>query len=225
MTGLTMVQSSRSWASPGVATASVPVSRLATSTATASRTWPLECRARTAAVGRTSARSTSSTAHQNRLNAVRNQLWYQETIFGNAVTPYYGSTSEPGDQFGLALAAGDFDGDGRADLAVGVPLEDVLVDTGTSLVTVPDAGEADVISTGPPRAFPSRLGLRRTSTKPRSTSRATPGRATPVRLQPYRGELRDATGSTDRSRRRCVTTTSPLASRTKTFPACSTLVR
>ena len=51
-------------ASPGVATASVPVSRLATSTATASRTWPLECRARTAAVGRTSARSTSSTAHQ-----------------------------------------------------------------------------------------------------------------------------------------------------------------
>ncbi len=39
---------------------------------------------------------------------------------------------EPGDRFGSALAAGDFDGDGLADLAVGVPGEDVgaVVDAG-----------------------------------------------------------------------------------------------
>ena len=33
--------------------------------------------------------------------------------------------SEPGDQFGRAVATGDFDGDGRDDLAVGVPFEDL----------------------------------------------------------------------------------------------------
>lgn len=33
--------------------------------------------------------------------------------------------SEAGDEFGAALAAGDFDGDGRDDLAVGVPGEDI----------------------------------------------------------------------------------------------------
>jgi hypothetical protein len=33
--------------------------------------------------------------------------------------------SEPGDGFGAALAVGDFDGDGFADLAVGVSFEDV----------------------------------------------------------------------------------------------------
>jgi len=44
---------------------------------------------------------------------------------------------EPGDGFGSALAAGDFDGDGFADLAVGVPREDV---DGAL-----DAGAVDVI--------------------------------------------------------------------------------
>ncbi len=37
---------------------------------------------------------------------------------------YLGSSSETGDQFGWALAAGDFDHDGYADLAVGSPGED-----------------------------------------------------------------------------------------------------
>lgn len=36
-----------------------------------------------------------------------------------------GEAPEPGDQFGHALASGDFDGDGFADLAVGVQREDV----------------------------------------------------------------------------------------------------
>jgi hypothetical protein len=38
-----------------------------------------------------------------------------------------GSTAEPVDQFGWVLASGDFDGDGVADVAIGVPTEDVGV--------------------------------------------------------------------------------------------------
>ncbi|HVF06472.1 MAG TPA: hypothetical protein VNA20_16645 [Frankiaceae bacterium] len=40
-------------------------------------------------------------------------------------SPGVNGGAEPGDQFGAALAAGDFDGNGRDDLAVGVPTEDV----------------------------------------------------------------------------------------------------
>jgi hypothetical protein len=36
-----------------------------------------------------------------------------------------GGIDESGDQFGLALAAGDFNGDGKDDLAIGTPLEDI----------------------------------------------------------------------------------------------------
>jgi hypothetical protein len=52
------------------------------------------------------------------LSATGNQFWNQESagVIGGA---------EAGDQFGFALAAGDFNGDGRDDLAVGVPGEDV----------------------------------------------------------------------------------------------------
>jgi hypothetical protein len=47
-----------------------------------------------------------------------------------------GGGEEPGDQFGTALAAGDFDFDGFDDLAVGVPYEDVgnVVDSGAVYV-------------------------------------------------------------------------------------------
>ncbi|HSJ19327.1 MAG TPA: integrin alpha [Nocardioidaceae bacterium] len=38
-------------------------------------------------------------------------------------TPGVGSTAEEGDSFGAALAAGDFNNDGFADLAVGAPFE------------------------------------------------------------------------------------------------------
>jgi hypothetical protein len=56
------------------------------------------------------------------------QLIDQEFLFG--------AGSEDGDRFGSAVAAGDFDGDGRADLAIGVPLEDVgsVVDAGAVFV-------------------------------------------------------------------------------------------
>ncbi|MEO8275917.1 MAG: FG-GAP repeat protein [Thermoanaerobaculia bacterium] len=49
----------------------------------------------------------------------RTQFWPEDSIHGNG-------SSETGDLFGSALAAGDFDGDGRDDLAIGHPGEFVL---------------------------------------------------------------------------------------------------
>lgn len=64
------------------------------------------------------------------LSATFNQLWGQDS-------PNIQDTSESIDRFGSALAAGDFDGNGRGDLAVGVPREDVG--------SVTDAGAVNVI--------------------------------------------------------------------------------
>ena len=52
-----------------------------------------------------------------------------------------GDTDEAGAQFGRALAAGDFNGDGRTDLAIGAPRRDVG--------GVVDAGQVNVIYGGP----------------------------------------------------------------------------
>lgn len=54
----------------------------------------------------------------------------QEILFGPG-------HDEPGDTFGHALAVGDFNGDGRADLAIGAPYED--------LGNITDAGEVTVV--------------------------------------------------------------------------------
>jgi hypothetical protein len=54
----------------------------------------------------------------NGLTAVGNQFWSQDT-------PGILDVAEDGDEFGGGLAATDFNGDGYADLAVGVPHEDV----------------------------------------------------------------------------------------------------
>jgi hypothetical protein len=43
---------------------------------------------------------------------------------------------ETGDQFGLAVAAGDFDGDGFSDLAIGVPTDDIHIALGGGKVNV-----------------------------------------------------------------------------------------
>jgi FG-GAP repeat protein len=53
------------------------------------------------------------------LSSTGNQLWHQNTA-GIA------GIAEPGDLFGYSLAGGDFDDDGFADLAIGVPFEDVV---------------------------------------------------------------------------------------------------
>jgi hypothetical protein len=49
------------------------------------------------------------------LNGSRDLFWYDENV---------GGTREAGDFFGLVLVAGDFDGDGFDDLAIGVPYEE-----------------------------------------------------------------------------------------------------
>jgi hypothetical protein len=62
------------------------------------------------------------------------------------------SATEPGDQFGSALASGDFDNDGFADLAVGAPLEDVGGTTDAGAVSVL-YGSANGLTTTGARTF------------------------------------------------------------------------
>ena len=64
------------------------------------------------------------------LTNVGDQIWHQNTFGIRGV-------SEHGDNFGLALAAGDFDNNGKDDLAVGVPREDIG--------SIEDAGAVNVI--------------------------------------------------------------------------------
>jgi FG-GAP repeat len=63
------------------------------------------------------------------LSSAGNQFWNQDS-------QGIQDLSEDGDSFGEALAAGDFDGDGFTDLAIGVPNEDLGAATTTGAVTV-----------------------------------------------------------------------------------------
>jgi hypothetical protein len=58
-----------------------------------------------------------------------NQFWSQDSTG-------VGDASETGDEFGAALGTGDFNGDGFADLAVGVPFEDFGGRTDAGVVNV-----------------------------------------------------------------------------------------
>jgi hypothetical protein len=69
------------------------------------------------------------------LSSAGNQLWSQDSVGIQGV-------AQAANLFGRALAAGDFDGDGRADLAVGVPGEDF---SGSG----PDTGAINVLYGGP----------------------------------------------------------------------------
>ena len=75
----------------------------------------------------------------------RKQFWEQDRIFGEDADPFFESTTEAEDRFGFSIAAGDFNFDSLDDLAIGVPLEDVLVDRGTFFETISNAGEVDVV--------------------------------------------------------------------------------
>ncbi|HEV8241588.1 MAG TPA: FG-GAP repeat protein, partial [Thermoanaerobaculia bacterium] len=65
------------------------------------------------------------------LNPADNVFWSQS---------FLGGTSESDDRFGEGLAAGDFDGDGADDLAVGAPTEDLGANN-----SIPDAGQVTVL--------------------------------------------------------------------------------
>jgi hypothetical protein len=65
------------------------------------------------------------------------QFWHQDTT-----NPGIVDSAETDDHFGSALAAGDFNGDGRSDLAVGVPDENLV---GANGVQQADAGGVHVI--------------------------------------------------------------------------------
>ena len=68
------------------------------------------------------------------LGVAGNEVWTQDSA---GVL----DAAEAGDLFGLTVATGDFDGNGQAELAVGVPLED--------LGGIEDMGAVNVLS-GPP---------------------------------------------------------------------------
>ena len=81
---------------------------------------------------------------ENRILGI-GQFWEQNKIFGPTINVLTESATEAGDQFGFALAAGDFNFDGRDDLAIGVPSEAVVVDRGAFLENIGAAGEVDIL--------------------------------------------------------------------------------
>jgi hypothetical protein len=69
------------------------------------------------------------------LSAAGNQVWSQDS-------PSVIGTAEHDEEFGAALAAGDFDNDNFDDLAIGVPGQDLVIPGGTSQS---DAGAVNVL--------------------------------------------------------------------------------
>ena len=82
------------------------------------------------------------------LTTARNECWNQDSAYdiGGSID----EEAEPGERFGAALAASDFDGDGVDDLAIGVPYEDISNWYGLVYDTARDSGAAHVLygSTG-----------------------------------------------------------------------------
>ena len=81
----------------------------------------------------------------NRLSDYASQAWYQ----GTAALVGLEGTAEEGDFFGYSLAAGDFNGDGKDDLAIGVPGEDLE----GGLAIKADAGAVNIVYAGPGRLW------------------------------------------------------------------------
>ncbi|MBM3754747.1 MAG: hypothetical protein FJW38_12300 [Acidobacteria bacterium] len=77
------------------------------------------------------------------------QIWTQNSIYGSSPSVFEGSPSEAHDQFGFSLAAGDFNGDLRTDLAIGVPFEDIVSDRTGTLTVIQNAGQVDIVYGSP----------------------------------------------------------------------------
>ena len=75
------------------------------------------------------------------LRAKGNQLWHQDR-------PGIAEKAEPSDHFGMRVAAGDLDGDGRDELLVGVPYEQVNGMVGAGAVHVIRGGPNGLRSQG-----------------------------------------------------------------------------
>lgn len=75
------------------------------------------------------------------LRSFAGQLWTQNALNNLEI-------SELNDQFGLSLAAGDFNGDGRDDLAIGAPFEDFPEAADTGAVHVIYAGAIMLTASG-----------------------------------------------------------------------------
>lgn len=73
------------------------------------------------------------------LSATGNQIWTQRALGISS------DTSEQGDRFGFALAAGNFDNDFITDLAVGVPGEDLEAPGNPSVAAAVNAGAVNII--------------------------------------------------------------------------------
>ena len=86
------------------------------------------------------------------LDPSTDELWHQDV-------PGVPDTNEKADFFGYAIAAGDLDGDGADDLAIGAPRED-LGDTGNAgSVTVIFGSDAGLVSAGAQRWTQSNEGV------------------------------------------------------------------
>lgn len=84
--------------------------------------------------------STSSTRPANAAKALNNTA---ATVAAFRKGATIGSAAGAGDQFGNVLAAGDFNGDGLEDLAVGTPLRDLRAPNGTVQIT--NYGEVNIV--------------------------------------------------------------------------------
>jgi hypothetical protein len=79
-----------------------------------------------------------------RLGTARTRLFTMNDVLGTTALP----ASHAGDRFGSVLAAGDLTGDGKAELAVGVPLEEVRGLTNAGAVHVFFGGDRGLRATG-----------------------------------------------------------------------------
>src|SRR5439155_18894373 len=78
--------------------------------------------------------------HANGIGGPDDQFWFQGH---DGVDDH----PEAGDHFGWSLASGDFNGDGYSDLAIGVPHEDVRLESNHGIVV--DAGAVNVLYGSP----------------------------------------------------------------------------